>query len=187
MSTFERIPSGFPGLDAMLDYIRLGDNVVLQVSSIEEYMFFVKPYCRQAMQDGRNLIYMHFTGHSLLLDETTGIRTYEFDPAEGFETFTMNVRQRITAEGRDAFYVFDCLSDLQVAWATDLMMGNFFQVTCPYLFELNTVAYFPVLRGPAFLCTIARDPGDNPASSGHLYGPGPAVYQSAESLESLFA
>lgn len=49
MSTFERIPSGFPGLDAMLDYIRLGDNVVLQVSSIEEYMFFVKPYCRQAM------------------------------------------------------------------------------------------------------------------------------------------
>lgn len=156
MSTFERIPSGFPGLDAMLDYIRLGDNVVLQVSSIEEYMFFVKPYCRQAMQDGRNLIYMHFTGHSLLLDETTGIRTYEFDPAEGFETFTMNVRQRITAEGRDAFYVFDCLSDLQVAWATDLMMGNFFQVTCPYLFELNTVAYFPVLRGRHSFDTIAR-------------------------------
>lgn len=156
MSTFERIPSGFPGLDTMLDYIRLGDNVVLQVSSIEEYMFFVKPYCRQALQDGRNLIYMHFTGHSLLLDETTGIRTYEFDPAEGFETFTMNVRQRITTEGRDAFYVFDCLSDLQVAWATDLMMGNFFQVTCPYLFELNTVAYFPVLRGRHSFDTIAR-------------------------------
>ena len=156
MSTFERILSGFPGLDAMLDYIRLGDNVVLQVSGIEEYMFFVKPYCRQAIKDGRNLIYMHFTGHSLLLDETTGVRTYEFDPAEGFETFTMNVRQRITAEGRDAFYVFDCLSDLQVAWATDLMMGNFFQVTCPYLFELNTVAYFPVLRGRHSFDTIAR-------------------------------
>ena len=156
MSTFERIPSGFPGLDAMLDYIRLGDNVVWQVSSIEEYMFFVKPYCRQALEDGRNLIYMHFTGHTLLLDESTGIRTYEFDPAEGFETFTMNVRQRITAEGRDAFYVFDCLSDLQVAWATDLMMGNFFQVTCPYLFELNTVAYFPVLRGRHSFDTIAR-------------------------------
>ena len=36
MSTFEPILSGFPGLDSVLDYIRLGDNVVLQVSSIEE-------------------------------------------------------------------------------------------------------------------------------------------------------
>jgi len=43
--------------------------------------------------------------------------------------------------------VFDSLSDLQVAWSTDLMMGNFFCVTCPYLFELDTVALFPVLRG----------------------------------------
>lgn len=156
MSTFEPILSGFPGLDSVLDYIRLGDNVVLQVSSIEEYLFFVKPYCRQAVLDGRNIIYMHFTGHSVLLDGTAGVRTYEFDPSEGFETFTMNVRSRITAEGRDAFYVFDCLSDLQVAWATDLMMGNFFQVTCPYLFELNTVAYFPVLRGRHSFDAIAR-------------------------------
>lgn len=75
---------------------------------------------------------MHFTGHPVLLEECPGIRVHEFDPGEGFETFTMNVRRRIKAEGRDTFYVFDCLSDLQTAWTTDLMMGNFFQVTCPY-------------------------------------------------------
>ena len=80
---------------------------------------------------------MHFSGHSALLQAGNGIRVYEFDPSEGFEAFTMNVRRRIKAEGRDAFYVFDCLSDLQAAWATDLMMGNFFKVTCPYLFELQ--------------------------------------------------
>ena len=73
---------------------------------------------------------MHFSGHSALLQAGNGIRVYEFDPSEGFEAFTMNVRRRIKAEGRDAFYVFDCLSDLQAAWATDLMMGNFFKVTC---------------------------------------------------------
>lgn len=43
--------------------------------------------------------------------------------------------------------MFDCLSELQEAWATDLMMGNFFCVTCPYLFDLDTVAYFPLKRG----------------------------------------
>ena len=50
-------------------------------------------------------------------------------------------------QGFDAFYVFDCLSELQAAWATDLMMGNFFKVTCPFLFVLDTVAFFPIIRG----------------------------------------
>ena len=99
---------------------------------------------------------MHFSGHSALLQAGNGIRVYEFDPSEGFEAFTMNVRRRIKAEGRDAFYVFDCLSDLQATWATDLMMGNFFKVTCPYLFELNTVAYFPLLRGQHSFDAVAR-------------------------------
>ena len=36
------------------------------------------------------------------------------------------LHKEIEKEGRDAFYVFDCLSELQIAWATDLMMGNMF-------------------------------------------------------------
>ena len=28
---FERIPSGYPGVDEVFDYIRMGDNVVWQV------------------------------------------------------------------------------------------------------------------------------------------------------------
>ena len=156
MSTFERISSGLSGLDSILDNIRLGDNVVWQVSTMEEYLFFVEPFYQQALSDGRKILYMHFTGHPRLLDESTQVPCYEFDPSEGFEAFTMNVRKRIAAEGKDVFYIFDCLSDLQAAWATDLMMGNFFQVTCPYLFELNTVAYFPILRGLHSFDAIAR-------------------------------
>lgn len=156
MAPFDRILCGLPSLDTLLDNIRLGDNVVWQVSDMEEYLFFVRPYCEQALADGRNLIYMHFTGHPYLLEKDPRIKVCEFDPQAGFETFTVSVRQRITKEGKDAFYVFDCLSDLQVAWATDLMMGNFFQVTCPYLFELDTVAYFPVLRGRHSYDAIAR-------------------------------
>ncbi len=156
MSTFERIRSGLPGLDSMLDSIRMGDNVVWQVSSMDDYMHFVTPLCNQLHEEGKELLYMHFSGHPALLQAGNGIRVYEFNPSEGFEAFTMNVRRRIKAEGRDAFYVFDCLSDLQAAWATDLMMGNFFKVTCPYLFELNTVAYFPLLRGQHSFDAVAR-------------------------------
>lgn len=156
MSTFERSLSGLPGLDSMLDSIRMGDNVVWQVSSMDDYMHFVTPLYAQLRKDGKELLYMHFSGHPALLQAGDGIRVCEFDPSEGFEAFTMNVRRRIKSEGRDAFYVFDCLSDLQAAWATDLMMGNFFKVTCPYLFELNAVAYFPLLRGQHSFDAVAR-------------------------------
>jgi hypothetical protein len=36
------------------------------------------------------------------------------------------------------------------------MVGNFFMVTCPYLFELDTIAYFAILRNHHSFQTVAR-------------------------------
>ena len=41
-------------------------------------------------------------------------------------------------------------------WATDELLANFFQVTCPYLFELETVAYFALTRGRHSHGALAR-------------------------------
>lgn len=152
---FERIPSGYPGVDEVFDYIRMGDNVVWQVSDLEEYRLFAEAFARQALEDGRNLIYMHYARHESLFSPKPGLKVFEFDPMQGFEPFTVEIYNRITEEGKDAFYIFDCLSELQVAWHTDQMMGNFFRVTCPYLYELNTVAYFPLIRGRHSFGTMA--------------------------------
>lgn len=89
MTAFERILSGMPGMDAALDSIRLGDNVVWQISDMDEFKVFAEQFAKQA------------------------------------------------------------------AWYTDLMMGNFFRVTCPYLFILDTVAYFPLIRGRHSQDTVA--------------------------------
>ena len=132
MAAFDRVKSGIPTMDQVLDCIRLGDNVVLQVSRMEEFRFFVEPYVRQAKEDGRNLIYFRFAGHEPLVKEEDA-KWYRLDPGEGFEQFTVKVHRIIEKEGFDAFYVFDCLSELQEVWAADLMMGNFFRVTCPTL------------------------------------------------------
>ncbi|MGI6005283.1 MAG: PEP/pyruvate-binding domain-containing protein [Christensenellales bacterium] len=156
MAAFEKIRSGVPGLDGALDHIRLGDNVVWQVSSLDEYKFFAEPFIRQAIADGRNLNYIHFAGDEPLFQQTEGLKIHRLDASAGFESFTVCVHDIITREGPDAFYVFDPLSDLQSAWSTDLMMGNFFRVTCPYLFKLDTVAYFPVLRAHHSFETLAR-------------------------------
>ena len=144
---FEKIPSGYPGVDEVFDYIRMGDNVVWQVSALEEYRLFAEAFAKQALKDGRNLIYMHYARHESMFSPQPGLKVFEFDPMLGFEPFTVDIYNRITEEGEGAFYIFDCLSELQVAWHTDQMMGNFFRVTCPYLHELDTVAYFPIMRG----------------------------------------
>ncbi|MBQ1491412.1 MAG: phosphoenolpyruvate synthase, partial [Blautia sp.] len=156
MAAFDRIQSGFPGMDAILDHIRLGDNVVWQVSDIEEFRFFALPFVEQAKRDGRSITYVRFAKHPPILEDLDGVDMVTFNPDEGFEAFTVAIHEEITRKGIDAFYVFDCLSQLQSVWYTDLMMGNFFRVTCPYLFELDTVAYFPILRGRHSFDAIAR-------------------------------
>lgn len=71
MSTFERIRSGLPGLDSMLDSIRMGDNVVWQVSSMDDYMHFVTPLCNQLHEEGKELLYMHFSDTLLFFRPVT--------------------------------------------------------------------------------------------------------------------
>lgn len=156
MAAFDKILSGFPQMDHVLDSIRLGDNVVWQISDLEEFRTFTEPFARQAVQDNRNVIYIRFAHHMPVLRDLRGIQVRQFDPDDGFEAFTVAIHEEITRQGRDAFYVFDCLSELQSVWYTDLMMGNFFRVTCPYLFELDTVAYFPLIRGRHSFDAVAR-------------------------------
>ncbi len=156
MTAFERIKSGIDDLDKAFDNIRMGDNVVWQLSKLEDFSYFVKPFIKQAIADHRNIIYIRFADHPALLDPDEHVKIYRLDPNVGFESFTVAVRKIITKESWDAFYVFDSLSELQVAWSSDLMMGNFFRVTCPYLFDLDTVAYFPVIRGRHSFAAIAK-------------------------------
>ena len=134
-------------MDSALDNIRLGDNVVWRVSELSEFRLFVNPYVEQAKKDRRNIIYFRFASHPPLVEDCPEIKTIHIPLSYQFETFTVEIHNVIEKEGRDAFYVFDCLSELQTAWATDLMMGNFFRVTCPFLFILDTVAFFPIIRG----------------------------------------
>lgn len=156
MAAFDKICSGYEQMDEILDYIRLGDNVVWQISNLDEFRMFAEPFARQAVKDERNVIYIRFAQHKPVLQDLSGIQVKEFDPDEGFEAFTVAIHEEITRQGVDAFYVFDCLSELQSVWYTDLMMGNFFRVTCPYLFELDTVAYFPLIRGRHSFDAVAR-------------------------------
>lgn len=156
MSFLERASTGLDGLDRVVDYLRLGDNVVWQVNSIDEYRILVDAFVNQALQEGRRLVYMKFGQEAALPDPPPRVQVYQLHPESGFESFSTRVHSIAEMEGRGVFYIFDCLSDLLSAWATDLMIGNFFRVTCPYLFELDTIAYFMLLRDRNSHQTVAR-------------------------------
>lgn len=139
------ISTGLPGLDQVLDGLRIGDNVVWRVTDLEDYRRFVTPFVESATAAGRQIIYLRFGQHDPLLVPAPGIRIIEVDARDGFESFTARIWELVETWGRGAFYVCDCLSDLLNAWATDTMVGYFFRVICPFLYELDTVAWFALM------------------------------------------
>lgn len=69
MAAFDKICSGYPKMDKVLGHIRLGDNVVWQISELDEFRMFAEPFARQAVRDGRNVIYIRFVQHEPLLKD----------------------------------------------------------------------------------------------------------------------
>ncbi len=155
MGTSE-IPSGIKALDEVLQGIRLGDNVVWQVDRLEDYRYFAMPFAEAALAARRRIVYLRFASHPPVLAPQPGLETIELDPSLGFDYFTREVHLLIEAHGPEVMYVFDNLSALVVEWATDESLANFFQITCPFLFELNTVAYFALTRGQHAHYAVAR-------------------------------
>jgi pyruvate,water dikinase len=143
---YQRLSTGLPGLDQILGGVLPGDNIVWEVDSIDDYLPIVKPYYEAALQSTKTVVYFRFASHRALIPERSDAHVHRLRPEEGFESFLLQVHRIIEESGRGAFYVFDCLSELAVDWYSDQMLANFFMLTCPYLFDLETVAYFPLLR-----------------------------------------
>lgn len=136
------VSTGQSGLDEVLDGLRIGDNVVWRVSHLEDYQRFVTPFIRAAIESNRRIIYLRFGQHPPLIEADETVQVVTIDAQDGFEAFTSAIWHQIEEHGHGAFYVCDCLSDLLHAWATDHMVGNFFRVICPLLYQLDTVAWF---------------------------------------------
>ena len=141
-----QLTTGLTGLDRMLKGLIPGDNIVWLVDALGDYEAFLLPYAMAALNQGRPLTYFRFASHAPLLPEMPGVAVFQLDPREGFEKFTWQIHSVIERAGRGAFYAFDCLSDLAVDWHSDQMLANFFVLTCPYLLDMEAIAYFALRR-----------------------------------------
>ncbi|MCU0608537.1 MAG: PEP/pyruvate-binding domain-containing protein [Chitinispirillaceae bacterium] len=138
--------TGLPNLDKVLENLVSGDNVVWRVDSIDDYHPFVTPFCDCTIKQKRTLVYFRFAQHRQLVPDDGGAIIYRINAEDGFENFISSIFTAIEKHGRGVCYVFDCLSELAVDWYSDRMLGNFFMLTCPYLYRMDTIAYFALLR-----------------------------------------
>ena len=140
------LSTGLPGLDKVLRGLMPGDNLVWQVTSIDDYVPFVAHAQAHAAQTRQPIIYFRFGTHGALLEESESITVCQLHPERGFATFIKEINDVISHSRHRALYVFDCLSELVVDWCSDRMLGNFFMLTCPHLYDVGAIAYFALFR-----------------------------------------
>jgi len=145
-SVGKRVGTGLKDLDRVLQGLMPGDNVVWGVDAIEDYLPFVRAFENFARSAGERLVYFRFARHAPIFTESESVQVVVLDPEAGFERFLARILDIIEAKGPGALYVFDCLSDLAAGWYSDRMLGNFFMIACPFLYKLDTIAYFALLK-----------------------------------------
>lgn len=147
MSSEQKISTGIDGLDRAVDFLRPGDTVVWQCEQISDYMYVATRFVTNVARSGHRIVYIRFGDHEEIMDTEalaargTNVKKYVLDPRAGFETFAVQVHRIIRNEGKGSFFVFDCLSELQKYWFSDLMISNFFVLLNPFLQEQESIAY----------------------------------------------
>ena len=146
MISSTRLSTGLPGLDGVFQGLLEGDNLVWRVDSIAMYAPFVTAFAANALKQGRRVVYFRFAAHAPLLTGEEGVEIHELQPAHGFEIFVAEIHRIVISGGRETVYVFDCLSELAADWCSDRMLGNFYVLICPYVYDHGGCAYFSLLR-----------------------------------------
>ena len=151
----KKLSTGIPVIDNLIDGLRWGDNVVWQVTTALEYSWLVPPLVHDAVRKGVEIIYMHFDSYEIP-GTSPHCEVITIDQTQGFDYFYRFVREVMEAKGKRVYYIFDNLSLLARQWGSDESLANFFRTVCPRLFELETIAYFCILRGSHNNLTVAR-------------------------------
>ena len=140
------VSTGFSQFDSIINGLHLGDNILLRMDDMNNYTFFANAFARKGIEEGIPVVYFRFADHPPVLEPQPGLTIIKSHPENSFESFITEIHGKIKELGRGAYYVFDCLSALSDNCYSDRMIGNFFQLTCPYLLKIEAIAYFALYR-----------------------------------------
>lgn len=87
MKSIITVSTGINGLDEILNNLHLGDNVVWQVDSIDDYKHFLTPYINSALENNRKIIYFRFASHEPLIKNNNRIQVFNLNAYSGLSRF----------------------------------------------------------------------------------------------------
>jgi len=152
------LSTGIPSLDAIIERVMLGDNIVWLVSSPEQYDYFASRFVEHCVERRLGLTYVHFdrrVDYSALAS-ARDIEVVELDPREGPSAASELLGEHVRARQSAAHYLFDNLSVLCGAWQDEDSFVEFFRTICPLLFQVEAVAYFALVKGAQSNNAIAK-------------------------------
>jgi len=158
----DKVSTGIEGLDRIIQYLRVGDNVAWQIDSLADYMYVANRFVMGIARAGKRIVYIRFGNHEEVVDADglaasgANVKKYELDPHIGFETFSVQVHRIINGEGKGVFFIFDCISELQKFWFSDNMVANFVCLTTPFIAQQGSIAYMPMMYERHTYDTISR-------------------------------
>lgn len=94
-----KITTGTPVIDELIDSLRWGDNVVWRVTNTLEYSWLVRSFVESAVKNGIDIIYVHFDEYAI-----PGIpencKTVNIDPSQRFDYFYHFVQELMESSGK---------------------------------------------------------------------------------------
>ncbi len=150
------LSTGNTRLDSLLECIRPGDNIVWHVPSTKEYTPFAKSFIQHCAKQGFKTVYVSIDNSLKYLIDKDRIEVFDASKYDSPAELTKQLSEFIKQRGLHVHYIFDNLTALKQKWKDDETLADFFQIICPLLYDLKTVAYFSLHKDAHKTSVIAK-------------------------------
>ncbi|MGA9349220.1 MAG: GAF domain-containing protein, partial [Anaerolineae bacterium] len=153
--------TGIETLDNLLEGLRAGDNVVFHISALEQFAPFARALLRHCRREVHKVIYVEVDGSlQHLMKDLAGESVFDMAVfGHDQQILTEEFKRYLLQTERYAYWVFDNFTAMKSALGSEEALKRFFLEICPLLYELETIAYWPLLKDqhPAETVAAIRD------------------------------
>jgi|GEM_PF-1117692 len=148
--------TGSPELDALVETLHAGDNVVFYTQHWQEYLPFVASMLSHVSASSDGFVYVRSQG---LLDELVATiphaRILDISDLDASDDLVSVLREHICRLDPQGYYLFEPLDSLLPWLGSEERLRDFFLTMCPLLFQLRSIAYWDLVIGQFSSATVA--------------------------------
>ena len=148
--------TGSQELDALLEELRAGDNVVFFARDARDYFPFVSSSLQHAKNSRARLLYVRSSGSlDEMISAAPGAQVLDIARFAASPDPLVALQDEIASVDAYDYYMFDPLLSFTPLFGGEDELAKFFVSVCPLLFRLDSVAYWYLAKGTYSSAVIA--------------------------------